>query len=115
MLPLLRQAVRSLAKSPGYTAIALLTLALGIGVNSAMFTLVDALLFRPAPFPESDRLVQVVARPASGGTRPYSYVELGEIRDRRPSFAALTALCHTVSGHSKPASKGRIKTSHFER
>ena len=102
MLPLLRQAARSLAKSPGYTAIALLTLALGIGVNSAMFTLVDALLFRPAPFPEPEQLVQVVARPASGGTRPYSYVELGEIRDRRPSFAGLTALCHTAFGLAEP-------------
>ncbi len=102
MFPQLRQALRSLAKSPGYTAIALFTLALGIGVNSAMFTVVDALLFRPAPFPASEELVQVTARPAYGGTRPYSYAELVEIRERRAGFAALTAVCHTAFGIAEP-------------
>ena len=102
MFTQLRQALRSLAHSPGYIAIALLTLALGIGVNSSMFTVVDALLFRTAPFPESDRLVQVTALPAYGGTRTYSYQELGEIRAQRPSFAALTAFCRTAFGVAEP-------------
>lgn len=102
MTPQLRQALRSLAHSPGYTAIALLTLALGIGVNSSMFTVVDALLFRTAPFPEPDRLVQVTALPAYGGTRTYSYPELGEIRAQRPSFTALTAFCRTAFGVAEP-------------
>ena len=102
MLAPLRQAVRSLLRSPGYTVIGLLTLALGIGVNSSMFTVVDALLFRSAPFPESDRLVQVTATAGNGERRGYSYLELGEIRDQRPGFAALTTLCPTAFSVAEP-------------
>src|SRR5437763_1760239 len=49
-------AVRQLRKSPGFTVIVLMTLALCIGVNTAIFSVLDAVLFRPAPFPEPDRL-----------------------------------------------------------
>jgi len=57
-----RLAIRQLIKAPGFTLVATITLALGIGVNSAIFALVDATLLRPLPFHEPDRLVAVWER-----------------------------------------------------
>jgi len=57
----LRYAVRMLRKSPAYTAITAATLALVIGANTAIFSIVDNLFFRPPPFKDVDRLVQIVA------------------------------------------------------
>jgi len=91
MFAALKFALRSLAKSPGYTAIALLTLALGIGVNTAMFSVVRAFLLQPAPYPDSERLVRVYRTSPQSKTWPHSAPDLDDLRAQNRSFAAFAA------------------------
>jgi len=65
----IRYGVRGLLKRPGFTAIALVALALGIGANTAIFSLVHAVVIRPLPFPDPDRLVWVYGNIRNGGSR----------------------------------------------
>ena len=58
MLQDLVHSVRALRKRPGFSALAVLTIALGIGVNTAMFTIVNSVLWKPYPYPDSQRLVR---------------------------------------------------------
>ncbi len=87
----IRYALRSLAKSPGFTAITLVTLALGIGANSAIFSVVNGVLIRPLPYPDADRLV--VARETYSGdqTGSVSGANFIDWRDRARSFQSMTA------------------------
>lgn len=88
----LRLAARQLAKSPGFTLVALLTLALGIGAATAIFSVVNAVLLKPLDFPASDRLVQVFSRNLQKG---HLYQVSG------PDFADWKAATTTLEGFSR--------------
>jgi hypothetical protein len=68
----LRDAWRALNRSRGYTIAVVLTLGLGIGLNTAIFSVVDAVLLKPLPYPEPARLVRVAEWPHTGGNRTSS-------------------------------------------
>jgi putative ABC transport system permease protein len=89
-----RYALRRLLLSPGFTVIATLTLALGIGANVAIFTVVHAVLIRPLPFPNPDRLVRVAAdaRATGGRNIGISQPELDDLQHRAGIFDGVTAL-----------------------
>ena len=90
MLRDFRYALRMLAKAPAFTAIAILTLTLGIGANSAIFSVVDSVLLRPLPFPQPDRLVAVWGRVAGGPKESDSVPDVVDLRDQSQTLASLT-------------------------
>lgn len=90
----LRHAFRSLRMSPGFAAVAILTLALGIGANTAIFSVLDAVLLKPLPFPEPDRLFALLPQrggaPGEGGA--ISPPEYADIVERQKAFEGVAAI-----------------------
>ena len=99
-------AVRSLRKSPGFAAVAILTLALGIGANTAIFSVVDAVLVRSLPYPDSDRLVELWgnvkrAQVERRGTSILDYMDWKQ-NQSFDSLALYTAGSLTLTGFDEP-------------
>ncbi|MGE0360826.1 MAG: ABC transporter permease [Vicinamibacterales bacterium] len=86
-----RYGLRGLARSPGFFAVAILSLALGVGVNTAMFSLVDALLFRPLPVTAPDTLVDVFSTGGDGDEyATSSYPDFADLRAGNTVFSEMT-------------------------
>lgn len=88
-----RSAIRTLSKSPGTTAVAIATLALGIGANTAIFSLLNALVLRPLPVPHPEQLVSLDTTIPDhiNGHEPFSLVMFDELRRRQQVFADVFA------------------------
>jgi putative ABC transport system permease protein len=93
-----RLAIRQLKASPAFTLVAVATLALGIGVNSAIFALADAALLRPLPFADPGQLVMVWERTASSPRSGVSPLNLRDFRQQSRSFEGLEALFMGAGG-----------------
>ncbi|MCI0487229.1 MAG: ABC transporter permease [Blastocatellia bacterium] len=88
----LQYALRLFRKKPGFTVIAVLTLAIGIGANTAVFSVVNAFLLRPLPYREPDRLVMIQRTPAAADYRSiYSYPVFSDVREQSQSFEGVAA------------------------
>jgi len=87
----LRWAVRSLRKQPGFTALALLTLALGVSATTTAFTVLDTVLLRPLPYEAADRLVLMRERTVEGRLIAPSYPNFADWRDQAKSFSGVAS------------------------
>jgi putative ABC transport system permease protein len=104
----LRYAARSLRRAPGFTAVAVVVLAVGIGANSAMFSLVDAALLRPLPFTQPDRLVMLWERsPRFPHNRvsPLNFLDWSEQQQAFSSIAAVAGGGRTLTGSGGEAER----------
>ena len=102
-----RYAIRALARSPGFTLIAVLTLALAIGLSTAIFSVVDSVLLRPLPFPHADRLIRLfesnaaIGRPRAGGS-PANFADWRRATKTVDMLTAIGMTTLTMTGAAEP-------------
>jgi putative ABC transport system permease protein len=107
-----RHAARVFVKNPGFTAIAVISIAFGTGANVAMFSVTDALLLRPLPVPAPEDLVSVGFRTTRGfaSTVAASHADYQDIRERARSFEGLVAFCSRRVGiRTDPTTPPRVR------
>ena len=101
----LRFALRSLRKSPAFTAVAVLTIGLGLGANTAIFSFLDGVLLKPLAYPEPERLVQLWEKPPGGQRNGISALNFQDWRAQATSFTAMAAQTGktvTISDRGEP-------------
>ena len=85
----IRFAARTLVKSPGFTLVAVATLALGIGANTAIFSVINAILLRPLPYPQAERLVFLTEWSEQVPEMSFSIANLKDVRDQASVFESI--------------------------
>jgi hypothetical protein len=109
--------LRWLRKNPGFTLLSVLMLAVGIGVNTAMFSIVNAVLLQPLPYPEADRIVWMNESGREIQNRHLSYPNFVDWRARNQSFEAMSTYrgwSVNITGTDKPENlNARIVTSDY--
>lgn len=113
-----RYGLRALAKRPGFTLVAALTLALGIGANTAVFSFVNALFLRPLDVPEADRVVRLYGAGARGQRFDvFSYPDYRDVRDRSGVFSSLAAHVYVnvslATGDEPASADGELVTGNY--
>src|SRR5258707_14178212 len=118
MLSLLRYSVRQLLKSPGFTITAILILGFSIGLSTAIFSLIDAVILKPLPYPNSERLVEVCEphqhHPFSGFDYP-DFVGMGAAQHTFDSLAVLkrAAVAVRTTGEGQPLEAAFVSRTLF--
>ena len=114
-----RYAARTFLKNPGFTLFAMLTLALGLGANVAIFSFVDGLLLKPLAYPEADRIVQIWEKPPRGLRNSVSGLNFLDWRDQATSFSAMAArsgdsLTLTGRGEPRQVRAAQVSATYFD-
>jgi putative ABC transport system permease protein len=110
----LRYAIRLLLQAPAFTVVALVTLALGIAANTAIFSVVNAVLLRPLPFAEADRLVMIGERAKDGSAGNVGYTTFLDWRDRSRGFddmALIRSWAPTLMANGEPERVPALRVS----
>ena len=105
MITDIRYGLRQLINHPTFTLVAVLTLALGIGASTAIFSVLDAVLLRPLPYPSQERLVEATELNEAGRGMPFAQPNFDDLRARSRSFEALASYAagpDAVAGGSEP-------------
>jgi predicted permease len=115
----IRYGLRMLAKNPGFTIIAVVTLALGIGANTAIFSVVNGVLLRPLPYPQPNQLVVLSEKTKNFDRSSISYPNFLDWQRRNSSFASLAAyreddFVMTGSGETERVRIGMVSAGFFE-
>jgi predicted permease len=120
MLKDIRYGIRSLLKQPTFTLISILTLALGIGANTAIFSVVNAVVLRPLPYHDSDRLAMLWTTKDTNLEQPFSFADYNDLKSQATSFSSVAAASPlwnftlTGGGEPEPVQGMYVSASLFE-
>ncbi|MBY0494689.1 MAG: ABC transporter permease [Cyanobacteria bacterium] len=110
----IRYALRSLLRAPGFTVVALITLALGIGGTTAIFSIVDGVLLRPLPYSDPGRILRINRIGANGGLDSFSAADYRDLKKAATSFAAIAGYRSDIvdmTGRGEPVRINGMQTT----